>query len=70
MHRSRIMRAAFSAAVALGLGMGVREAVAAPAQEQARRPFCRDDAHCQEICEKLHPGYDGFGFCANQTCYC
>jgi len=54
---------------ALAIGFGAREAMASPAAAQAR-PYCRDDAHCQATCERLYPGYDGFGFCASQTCYC
>ena len=70
MTRSMLGKAAFGAAVALALGIGVREAVAAPADGQTRRPFCHDEAHCQQICEQMYPGYDGFGFCASHTCYC
>ena len=69
MNRSILGRTVFAAAVALALGFGAREAVAAPAAE-ARRPYCSDDEHCQRICESIYSGYTGIGFCASQTCYC
>ncbi len=46
MNRSILGRTAFSAAVALAMGFGVREALASPAAAQAR-PFCADQADCQ-----------------------
>jgi uncharacterized membrane protein len=72
MELSMIGRAAFAGAVALALGLGAREAAAAPeAQVPARRPYCSSQEHCQTICERMYPGYDGFGFCSSgSTCYC
>jgi hypothetical protein len=71
MTRSTLGRTAFSAAVALALGFGVREAVAAPAASEARRPYCRDDIHCETICETMYPGQPVGAFCSSgHTCYC
>ena len=70
MNRSILGRTAFSAAVALAIGFGAREALASPAAAQAR-PYCRDEAHCQSICEAMYPGFDGWGECSSgNTCYC
>jgi uncharacterized membrane protein len=72
MKRSMIGKAVFSAAVALALGFGAHEAVAAPGEQmQARRPYCSDQEDCQNTCELMYPGYTGFGYCsAGNTCYC
>jgi hypothetical protein len=70
MNRSILGRTAFSAAVALAMGFGAREALASPAAAQAR-PFCADQADCQATCEAMYPGYTGMGFCSSgRTCYC
>ena len=70
MNRSILGRAAFSAAVALALGFGARQAVAAPKAE-AVQPYCRDGAHCLEICTARHPGEEVWVECsAGHTCYC
>jgi hypothetical protein len=69
--RSNHGRIALSAAVALALGFGVREAMASPASGQARRPYCSDQASCQSTCERLYPGYTGLAICSTgHTCYC
>jgi hypothetical protein len=69
--RSNHGRIALSAAVALALGFGVREAIASPASEQTRRPYCSDQASCLSICERMYPGYDGPAICSTgHTCYC
>lgn len=71
MTRSILGRAAFSAAVALSLGFGVREAVAAPAADRNAKPYCVDDPDCQSICESLYPGQAVVSDCsANHVCYC
>lgn len=71
MKSSILGRTAFTAAVALALGFGVREAVAAPSAEAAKRPYCRDDAHCQSICDSMYPGQEPAAFCSSgNTCYC
>lgn len=62
-------RALFGAAVAAALGFGARQAVAA--QDEARLPYCRDQLHCQSICDAKYPGLQPFGICSTQrTCYC
>ena len=66
MNRSILGRAALTVMVALGLGIGLREAVASEAQ----RPYCRDDLHCEEICQRLY-GPDAAGVCSSgNTCFC
>ncbi|HST59666.1 MAG TPA: hypothetical protein VLK84_13270 [Longimicrobium sp.] len=70
MSGSILGRTAFSAAVALVIGFGAREAFATPAAAQAGL-YCRDDAHCQAICEAMHPGYDAIAWCSpSHTCGC
>ena len=69
MNRSIFGRAALSAAVVFGLGFGMREAVAS-APAAAARPYCRDTAHCNEICSAEY-GPDTQGICSSgHTCYC
>lgn len=71
MNRSTLGRTAFSAAIALALGFGVREAVAAPAAKEAARPYCSDDLHCESICQTLYPNQPVAGVCSDgNTCYC
>lgn len=71
MTRSILGRTAASAAFALALGFGAHQAVAAPAADVERRPYCSDQADCQSTCELMYPGYDGIGFCSSgNTCYC
>jgi hypothetical protein len=68
MNRSILGRAVFSAVVVLALGFGLQEAVASPAE--ARRPYCADDWHCEEICQARY-GPNSTGYCSEgNTCYC
>lgn len=69
MNRSSLGRAAFSAAVALAIGFGAREAVASPAAAQAL-PSCRDQIECERICRAKYPGFEGWADCADHTCFC
>lgn len=70
MTRSILGRAAFTAAVAVVLGFGVRQAAAAPAPGRAG-PYCADDADCQSKCEALYPGQQVVSDCsAAHICYC
>jgi hypothetical protein len=69
MNRSILGRTAFSAVVALAIGFGAREALAAPAAAQAR-PYCEDQADCEATCELMYPDEPG-GVCSSgHTCYC
>jgi hypothetical protein len=70
MTRSMLGRTAFAGVVALALGFGVREAVAAPGQAREDRPYCRDGQHCQEICDAAYPNSAPIGECYNNTCWC
>ena len=70
MQRSTLRRTACAAAVALGLGFGVREVAAVPASEQAR-PYCEDDFDCQNTCDLIYGVDKRSGFCSDgNTCYC
>jgi hypothetical protein len=69
MNRS-ISRTAFSAAVALALGFGVREAVAAPATSEARRPYCQDQLECESYCEARYPNQPVGAVCNSNLCFC
>ena len=71
MKRSILGRAVLAAAVALGLGFGLQEAVASsPADTSALRPYCSDDLHCEATCQRMY-GPDATGFCSSgNTCYC
>ncbi len=69
MNRSILGRAAFSAAVALALGFGVREAAASP-EAEILRPYCRDQLHCESICESMHPGQEVGAVCNSNLCFC
>jgi len=70
MKRSILGRTAFSAAVALALGFGVREAVASPAA-QAARPYCEDQLDCENFCAARYPGQTVGAVCtAGHSCFC
>ena len=69
MNRSILGRTAFSAVVALAIGFGAREALAAPAAAQAL-PSCRDQAECESICRARYPGFEGVAVCDGHTCFC
>lgn len=70
MTRSMLGRAAFSAAVALALGFGAREAAAAP-EAAARRPYCEDQMDCENICREMYPDRITSGICSSShTCWC
>jgi hypothetical protein len=70
MTRSILGSTAFSAIVALGLCFGVREAMASPGAADAR-PYCRDTAHCQSICNDQYPDLEEpAALCSGHTCYC
>lgn len=71
MTRSILGRAAFAAAVAVALGFGARQAGAAPSQDEARRPYCSSQLHCQSICDAMYPGQQPLGICSSgHACYC
>lgn len=72
MMGSTLGRTAFAAAVTLALAFGVREAAAAPGATAEKRPYCRDAAHCQQICQAMYPDIDEPpSFCSSgNTCYC
>jgi hypothetical protein len=65
-------KTAFAAAVTLALAVGVRDAAAAPGAAADKRPYCRDGAHCNQICQEMYPHIDEpVGICsAGNTCYC
>lgn len=70
MTRSMLGRTAFAGVVALALGFGVREAAAAPGAAREERPYCRDEQHCQDICDEAYPNQLPVGICSNNTCWC
>lgn len=72
MSRSTLGRTLFSAAVALVLGLGVRDAVASPSEATRAHPYCRDGVHCLAICAAMYPNVDEpAGYCSpGHTCYC
>jgi hypothetical protein len=63
MTRSMLGRTAFAGTVALALGFGMREAAAGAAREE--RPYCRDEQHCQDICDAAYPTLSPVGICSN-----
>jgi hypothetical protein len=63
MNRSILGRAALTVAVVLGLGYGVREAVASEPQ----RSDCTED--CDRECEEMY-GPGAIGLCGPRGCYC
>ena len=71
MNHSILGRAALTAAVALGLGFGLQEAVASsPAESAAQRPYCEDEIDCKATCQLLYGPYAA-GYCSpGNTCYC
>jgi hypothetical protein len=65
-------RAAFSAAVALMLAFGTRQALAAPVAARALIS-CEFNEECQEYCEIKYPGQSVVGWCDNPPfghCHC
>ena len=62
MKRSNLGRTAFSAAVALMLAFGAREALSAPAAA-ATVLSCENDEQCQEYCELKYGTQDVYGWC-------
>lgn len=71
MAQSVVGRAAFSAAVALALGIGVREVAASPEASAAFPPYCSDKPECDRICRETYPGQETGGVCNSQNlCYC
>ena len=72
MRRTILGKAAFSAAVALMLAFGAREALAAPGAAAAA-VSCETDEECQEYCELKYPGRNVDGWCDNPPyghCHC
>ena len=71
MNRFRLGKAVLSAAVVLGLGFGAREAAAwSPTPDAAMRPYCEDDADCEQTCQLMY-GPNARGLCSSgHTCYC
>lgn len=63
MSRSILGRAALTAAVVLGLGFGLQEAVASEAQ----RSDCTED--CDQMCKEIY-GPGAIGLCGPRGCYC
>ena len=71
MTRSMLIKAVLSGTSALVIGFGARSLTASPAPQTEKRPYCSDQAHCQAICERLYPGFDGIADCSpGHTCYC
>lgn len=75
MRRTILGRAVFSAAVALMLSFGAREAFSAPAAAAAAAAMisCETDEECQEYCELKYPGQRVDGWCDQPPyghCHC
>jgi hypothetical protein len=70
MTRSMLGRTVFAGMVALALGSGTHEAAAAPEAAREERPYCRDEQHCQDICDAAYPTLSPVGICSNNTCWC
>jgi hypothetical protein len=71
MTRSILARTAYSAAVVLALGFGVREAVGRPLVSLAQKPYCNDNLDCVVYCEALYPEQTTRPVCTpGHTCYC
>ena len=72
MRRTILGKAAFSAAVALMLAFGAREAFSAPVVVAAVIS-CETDEQCQGYCEFKYPGQNVEGWCDNPPfghCHC
>jgi len=72
MRRPILGKAAFSAAVALMLAFGGRQALAAPGAVAAAIS-CETDEECQGYCELRYPGQNVEGWCDNPPfghCHC
>jgi hypothetical protein len=74
MRRTILSKAGFSAAVALMLAFGAREAFSAPAATAAQSAImCETNEECQEYCEFRYPGQNVEGWCDNPPyghCHC
>lgn len=73
MRQTILGKAAFSAAVALMLAFGTREALAAPGAAATAAISCESDEECQGYCEIKHPGQNVYGWCHNPPfghCHC
>ena len=71
MRRTILGKAAFSAAVALTLTFGAREALSAPVAAAAIS--CETDEECQGYCELKYPGQNVDGWCDTPPfghCHC
>jgi hypothetical protein len=73
MRQTVLGKAAFSAAVALMLAFGAREAFSKPAAPAGAAISCETDEQCQEYCEFKYPGQNVDGWCHEPPfghCHC